>query len=624
MAFDFREASERSNNQNSVSSSAESEHLLQGGGRRTRNFFKNEKGLRLCFQSLLSFISLALSCFQLSSNSLLPIARGTYLSPEAACVDQSKQEVYPYSSDHPFGRMERAILAAGGGGAAGISAHDHETVSASAGAAPLDSAQVCMSVVEHGPRIAFAAFQEETNRIILEECVADGYETQAIAQRVLADIRPTLLLVSNKIAGNEALLDVLTTPPPNPTEGLGADNENEENDDANAVPTAVEQPRTIPYRLMKTSSFELRSCKALILQLRVGSLMKQSTPASGAGGRGQVQLNQPQRHFPLAPDGGGQVFKVSSFHSLASIIDFESTVQVQAVGSLLSFLQSTHFRLEEGGTMFVNDIVRAKAASRHMTLSSETLSALHIFATEHHPLVAAKGSGNSKEGCSLFSLLDRTKSRCGRQRLREWMLKPLMDVDAIAERQDGVELFMLPDIKTPVSSILNYMDRIGAVDKILSRIQKCCAKPNDFLVLAKALSSAVAIVDVLREEVLWKLQQRLGPDTSQIPEGMELDAWQLDPQAERYLACVTKLLENCHAADLQNLFEKITELIDEVATQETKCIVIRQGQHEQLDAHKKQFALLSGKEKPATHTRTKDEVLLTHLLPHRIYPRRNS
>lgn len=468
--------------------------------------------------------------------------------------------------------MERAV--AGGGGAAS-SHHD----AASAGAAPLDSAQVCMSVVEHGPRIAFAAFHEETNRIILEECVADGYETQAIAQRVLADIRPTLLLVSNKIAGNEALLDVLTTPPPNPTEGLGANNENEENDDANAVPTAVEQPRSIPYRLMKTSSFELRSCKALILQLRVGSLMKPSNSASGGGG-GQLHLNQPQRHFPLAPD-GGQVFKVSSFHSLASVIDFESTVQVQAVGSLLSFLQSTHFRLDEGGTMFVNDIVRAKAASMHMMLSSETLSALHIFATEHHPLVAAKGSGNSKEGFSLFSLLDRTRSRCGRQRLREWMLKPLMDVDAIAERQDGVELFMLPDIQMSLGSILNCMDRIGAVDKILSRIQKCCAKPNDFLVLAKALSSAVAIVDVLREEVLWKLQQQLGPDTCQIPEGMQLDAWQLDPQAERYLAYVTKLLENCHAAELQNLFVRITELIDEVATQETKCIVIRQGQHEQ-------------------------------------------
>ncbi|MGK3733408.1 MAG: hypothetical protein ACI8RD_006762 [Bacillariaceae sp.] len=45
-----------------------------------------------------------------------------------------------------------------------------------------------------------------------------------------------------------------------------------------------------------------------------------------------------------------------------------------------------------------------------MTISPSTFSALHIFSTEHHPLIA-KGQGNSKEGFSLYSLLDRTKSK---------------------------------------------------------------------------------------------------------------------------------------------------------------------------------------------------------------------
>lgn len=448
-------------------------------------------------------------------------------------------------------------------------------------AASMEAATVAMSVVEHEQRIAFAAYNEETNEIILEECFATGYETHEIAERVVATVRPTLLLLSNKICGDDVLLEVLRTPPPNPNVGLAEGTE----DNGEDAPPPMQG--STPYRLMKTSSFDLRTCKANIMKLRVGSLMRQSQAAAGTG-----LPNQPQRHFPMEDE---RVFRVSSFHALASAIDFDSTAQIQAVGSLLSFLQSTTFRFEEGGCIFVNDIVQAKA-SMHMTISADTLSALHIFATEHHPLVAAKGSGNSKEGFSLFSLLDRTKSRAGRAQLREWMLKPLVDVDAICTRQDGVEMFMLPDMQTSAGSLLNLLERVGAVDKILVRIQKCCVKHNDFLVLSKSLSSAVAIIDTLQEEVLWKLRQRVvvGPTSDHQDESQMADPWQLDPRAERYIAFTTDLLRRCDVTSLQTLFERLTNIIDEEATFECKSIVIRPGHHEQLDAFKQQFDRLEG------------------------------
>ena len=52
--------------------------------------------------------------------------------------------------------------------------------------------------------------------------------------------------------------------------------------------------------------------------------------------------------------------------------------------------------------------------------------------------------GKHKEGFRLFTLLDRTKSKVRKQCLREWMLKPLLDTDAIQDRQDGVQLFLRP------------------------------------------------------------------------------------------------------------------------------------------------------------------------------------
>lgn len=446
--------------------------------------------------------------------------------------------------------------------------------------APVETASLPMSVVQHAHHIAFAAYNEVTNQIILEECVVSGHDTHEIAERVIATVRPTLLLLSNKICADNALLEALRTPPPNPSEGLN----NSANEDKDLLEDGVPQMQgSTPYRLMKTSSFDLRTCKASILKLRVGTLMRQ--PATHAGTR---LPNQPQRNFPVETH--QQVFTVSSFHSLASVVDFESPAQVQALGSLLSFLQSTTFRFDD--CIFVGDIVRAQA-STHMTVSADTLSALHIFAIEHHPLVAAKGSGNSKEGFSLFSLLDRTKSRAGRLLLREWMLKPLVDVDAIAARQDGVEMFSLPDMQAPVGSILSLLERIGAVDQILSRIQKCSAKHNDFLVLSKSLSSAVAIIDTLQEEVLWKRQARhdastLGQEDTETAIALELD------RGERYIEFTTNLVERCNVDSLQSLFERITSVIDEEASLECKSIVIRPGHHEQLDAYKQQFDRLEG------------------------------
>jgi hypothetical protein len=442
-------------------------------------------------------------------------------------------------------------------------------------APPMEPSLTCMTVVEDGPRIAFACYAEDRNEIVLDTSHANGYDTETVLERFLATTRPNLILVSNKIVSNTPLLQLLTKPPPGgeeeqvppPQDNAAIPNNNSDEGRGSAS-------QSIPYRLLKSGAFDLRSCQALILQkLRVLSLLRRDAQEHAAG------MDDPYRHdrqfFPRQP-GNHAVFRPSSYHSLASIIDFDSKVQIQALGALLSFLLTTIFRMEEGGTISVNNIVHAQS-SMYMYLNATTFSALHIFATEHHPLVASKGQGNSKEGWSLFSLLDRTKSKGGRQLLREWMLKPLLDLQAIGARQDAIELLMRPDLQTAVGSLLNLLAKIGPVENLLIRMQKCSTQPMDFLVLTRTLSAAVAISNTLGSNVLQKLDRQ----------GQHEE----DPS----YGFLERIWERCHVGVLQDLFERITSIVDEEATNEVKhSVVIRRGFHEQLDAWKDQYEELEG------------------------------
>ena len=55
---------------------------------------------------------------------------------------------------------------------------------------------------------------------------------------------------------------------------------------------------------------------------------------------------------------------------------------------------------------------------------------------------------------SLLDLLDATKSRAGARHLRQWLSQPLVDVDAIRERQDAVaELLQDAELHSRVQAV---------------------------------------------------------------------------------------------------------------------------------------------------------------------------
>lgn len=437
--------------------------------------------------------------------------------------------------------------------------------------APQEATMTVVSVVEEGSQIAFASFDEAKNAIVLEHSHASGYDTEELVERFYAAVRPNMVLLSNKTASNVSLLYILTRPPPQggaSAEHMDGEHEAHQHFDANGI----QQNSSIPYRLLRTGAFDVKRCRDTILtKLRVIDLLHSPLNQGHAGDR----IDVPHGHF-----------ESSTYHSIASVVDFDSSLLVKALGSLLSFLQSTLFRLEEGNTVTVNSITQANS-TMFMRISSSTLSALHIFSTEHHPLLA-KGQGHSKEGFSLFSLLDRTKSKVGRQCLKDWMLKPLVNREAIQQRQDGVEMFLRSDFQASTGVLLTELEKVGAIDRIMLRMSKCQTTGMDFVVLARSLSSTLTICHTMEATFVPKLNALLqSARDDDVPSEVAL-------RYERYLLFVHSIIQRCSTQSLRDVLLRISEIIDEEATLEEadSFVVVKLGFHEELDCAKEKFDAL--------------------------------
>ncbi len=530
----------------------------------------------------------------------------------------------------------------------------------------------CMTFVQENTRIAFACYDEEKNEIVFEESRVPrtsrnsyngGGENsnsnsnsnggsndngmEGFIEGFQNATRPNLVLVSSKIASNTPLLEMLTKKYVQNDDGV-----HQNNDSANSRNTntdAAKQRRegeapsqshtTLPYQLLKSKSFDIQLCKHVILtKLRVMSLLKKQ----------QHQRNQQsQQDYAYATDPRAAASTPSSYHSLASVIDFDSSVLLRAVGSLLIFLQNTLFKLEEGGTITVHSISHIQSC-KYMKIDATTLHALHIFNTEHHPLMNRGGggrkrggggnAGNGKEGFSLFSLLDRTKSKIGRARLREWMLQPLLSIPEIVQRQDGVELFLQQQLQSQSNTSSNVREigrmlehllgRVGAVDRILWRMQRCHSVPMDFITLSKTLEAAVKIVTMLNdlrtalvgefhsveEDLLHGRGHAHGYENAHVPmvvdDGRNHDGFiQASSPETTSTRCIRgqilfldRILHGCNTQVLQDLHQRIISIVDEEATlekkkgggEDQKSVVIHYGFHEELDNAKEAFDHLDG------------------------------
>lgn len=92
----------------------------------------------------------------------------------------------------------------------------------------------------------------------------------------------------------------------------------------------------------------------------------------------------------------------------------------------------------------------------------------------------------SKDGLSLFDVLNKTHTPMGSRMLHQWILMPLRDVDQIYVRQHGVT--ELKEKSMTLRDIQSHLKQISDIERINGRVLCQNANPRDLLGLNRSLS----------------------------------------------------------------------------------------------------------------------------------------
>lgn len=110
----------------------------------------------------------------------------------------------------------------------------------------------------------------------------------------------------------------------------------------------------------------------------------------------------------------------------------------------------------------------------------------------------------------MFSLLDRTSSLPGRNRLRDWMARPLCDLQAISKRQQAVALMARTDQTDFIQTLSGHLKHLHDLPRLLMRIKKVEANYLDWCRLHASLGTIIDIILYLQDCEQYEYNQESG------------------------------------------------------------------------------------------------------------------
>lgn len=118
-------------------------------------------------------------------------------------------------------------------------------------------------------------------------------------------------------------------------------------------------------------------------------------------------------------------------------------------------------------------------------------------------LLYSMSSGKTEN--SLLSVMDSTKTPMGARAIRQWLIKPLIDIAKIEERQKNVNFFIDDGIIR--KEIRERLKSVSDIERIAARISSGSANPRDISALKYSLNIINEIADILKENPALNAQK---------------------------------------------------------------------------------------------------------------------
>ncbi len=149
---------------------------------------------------------------------------------------------------------------------------------------------------------------------------------------------------------------------------------------------------------------------------------------------------------------------------------------VGAAGGMLHYLQETQ-----------------KADLGHLTRVTlmQEGDAMLLDTTTRRTLELTENARDGGRDGTLLAILDRTETAMGGRMLRDWILRPLLEVTAIEERLDAVDFFVAHP--TERATLRGLLSRINDLERLLARAALGTATPRDLAALRDSLAVLPAI-----------------------------------------------------------------------------------------------------------------------------------
>lgn len=154
------------------------------------------------------------------------------------------------------------------------------------------------------------------------------------------------------------------------------------------------------------------------------------------------------------------------------------SLAIRSAGAILQYLKET-----QPNSLKLLASLRSYSINEFMTLDASTRRNLELDETLR----------GERKG-SLLGTLDHTVTPMGKRLMHQWVSQPLLNVDKIRRRQEGVQHFFDNGMKR--AEIRNVLKPLADLERLVNRVMAGQAQPRDLVAMRDTLSRLPEIIEV--------------------------------------------------------------------------------------------------------------------------------